>query len=93
MHATSIHQPTFPTIRMVERTIKKRPYIKSRNQLFRKTPKKIMPQTLTTILQYLQESKKVTVNNDSSIVWIFPDSYEIKKPLKKSKSSSRTRSR
>jgi hypothetical protein len=92
MYAASIHQPTLPTIRMVERTIKKRKYLKSRNQLFIKLPKQVMPQTLSTILQYLEELKKVTVNKDGSIVWIFQDSPKVKKRLKKSKSySSRSR--
>lgn len=85
-----IHQPTLSTIRMVERTIKKRKKFKSRNHLFTKLPKKVMQQTITTILAYLVESKKVTVNKDGSIVWIFADSSKIKKRLTKSKSKIRT---
>lgn len=84
----SIHQPTLPTVRMVERTIKKRKYFKSRNQLFTKLPRQVMPQTITIILRYLGESKKVTVNKDGSIVWIFQDSSKVKKGLKKSKRST-----
>jgi hypothetical protein len=70
---------------MVERTLKKRKYFKSRNHLFVKLPKKVMPQTITIILRYLEESKKVTVKKDGSIVWVFPDSFKIKKGLKKSR--------
>ena len=88
----SIHQPTLPTIKMVELTIKKRKYFKSRNQLSTKLPRQVMSRTITTILLYLEESKKVTVNKDGSIVWIFPDSSKIKKGSKKSKSyTSRSR--
>jgi hypothetical protein len=70
---------------MVERTIKKRKYLMSRYQLFTKLPKQVKPQTLTTILKYLEESKKVTVNKDGSSVRIFSDYPKIKKGSKKSK--------
>jgi hypothetical protein len=70
---------------MVERAIKKRKYFKSKNQLFVKLPKQVMPQTLTTILKYLEESNKVTLNKDGSILWIFPDSTKIKERFKKRK--------
>ena len=72
---------------MVERTIKKRKYFKSKNQLFTKLPRQVMPQTITIILRYL-ESKKVTVNKNGSIVWIFQDSSKVKNGLKKSKHST-----
>lgn len=86
MPDTSVHQPNLSTIRMVERTLKKRKYFNSRNQLFIKLPKQVMHQTLSTILQYLEESKKVVLNTDGSIVWIFSDSHKVKNALKKSKS-------
>ena len=73
---------------MVERTIKKRKYFKSRNQLFTILPRQVMHQNITIILRYLQESKKVTVKKDGSIVLIFQDSSEVKKGLKKSKRST-----
>ena len=85
MYSTSVHQPTLSTIRMVERTIKKKRYVSSRNQLFLKLPKQVMFQTLSTILQYLEESNKVTLNKDGSILWIFPGSAKIKERLKKPK--------
>jgi hypothetical protein len=70
---------------MVEREIKRRQYFKSRNELLRKLPKQVMPTTLNTILNYLEESNKIVFNHDGSIVWIFADSPKIKKALKKSK--------
>lgn len=73
---------------MVERTIKKRKYFKSKNQLFTKLPRQVMPQTITIILRYLEESKKVTVNKNGSTVWIFQDSSKVKNGLKKSKHST-----
>ena len=86
MYSTSVHQPTFSTIRMVERTLKKKQYLRSRNQLFIKLPKQVMPQTLSTILRYLEESNKVTLNKDESILWTFPNSAKVKNARKKSKS-------
>jgi hypothetical protein len=74
MPYTLIHQPNLFTIQMVERTLKKRKYFNSRNQLFIKLPKQVMHPTLSTVLKYLEESKKVTLNRDGSIVWIFSDS-------------------
>ena len=50
-----------------------------------------MAKTLGMILQYLEESKKVTVNKDGSCL-VFPDSPKVKKVVKKSKrSTSRSR--
>jgi hypothetical protein len=91
---SSFHQPQLSTIRMVEQKIKKRKYFISRNQLFLSLGKSVMYPTITTILQYLEESKKVTVNKDGSIVWIFTDSHKVRNVLKKSKSyASRSRKR
>ena len=80
----STHQPTLPTIKMVEETMKKKQYFRSKNQLSRQLPKQVMYPTLTRILDYLEESNKIVYNKDGSIVWIFADSHKIK-VLKKSK--------
>jgi hypothetical protein len=74
---------------MVERTLKRRKNFKSRNELLTRLPKQVMHQTVTTILRYLEESKKVAIKKDGSIVWIFADSSKIKKVTKKSKPSTR----
>lgn len=79
------HQPTLPTIKMVEEMIRKSQYFSSKNQIFRKLPKQVMYQTLIKILDYLVESNKIEINKDGSIVWIFADSPQIKKLLKESK--------
>lgn len=85
MYSTRVHQPNLSTIRMVERTLKKKHYLKSRDQLFIELPKQVMFQTISTILQYLEESHKITLNKDGSILWIFRDSAKIKARLKKPK--------
>ena len=79
------HEPTLPTIIMVEEMMKKRQFVNSRNQLFRELPKQVMPQTLNKVLNYLENSNKIILNNDGSIAWIFVDSNKVKKMLKNSK--------
>ena len=44
------HEPTLPTIIMVEEMMKKRQFVNSRNQLFRELPKQVMSQTLNKVL-------------------------------------------
>jgi hypothetical protein len=38
-----------------------------------------MPQTLNTILKYLEELKKVDLNKDGSIVWFFQIPLKLKR--------------
>lgn len=80
----TIHQPNLSTIKMIEEKLKKTRYFRSKNQLFRELPKQVMFQTLSTTLNYLEESNKIVFNKDGSIVWIFADSHKIKKALKDS---------
>ena len=76
---SSFHQPQLSTIRMVEQKIKKKKYFISRNQLFLSLGKSVMYPTITTILDYLEESNKIVFNKDGSIVWIFKGSSKPKK--------------
>ena len=68
---SSFHQPQLSTIRMVEQKIKKKKYFTSRNQLFLSLGKSVMYPTITTILDYLEESNKIVFKKDGSIVWTF----------------------
>lgn len=54
-----LHQPNLSTIRLVEQKLKKKGGFPSRNQLFLSLDKRIMYPTITTILDYLEESKKI----------------------------------
>ena len=74
---------------MVEQKIKKKKYFRSKNQLFQSLGKRVMFPTISTILEYLEESNKIAFKKDGSIVWIFKDSRKVKKPLKKSKTISK----
>lgn len=58
--SSSIHQPQLSTIEMVEQKLKKKKYFRSRNQLFLSLGKRVMYPTITTILDYLEESKKIS---------------------------------
>jgi hypothetical protein len=74
----SFHQPQLSTIRMVEQKIKKKKYLRSRNQLFLSLGKSVMYPTITTILGYLEESNKIAFNKDGSIAWVFKGSSKSK---------------
>ncbi|UCD03471.1 MAG: hypothetical protein JSV63_03710 [Candidatus Aenigmatarchaeota archaeon] len=56
---------------MVEKTIEKAGEFKNKRQLWTSLPKKIMYQTLLTILDYLEYSHKILIDKDGSIVWIW----------------------
>ncbi len=81
----SIHQPTLSTIRIVEQKIEKKKYFRSKHQLFQSLHRRVMYPTITTILDYLEESNKIVFNKEGSIVWIFSDSRKMKNSLKRSK--------
>ena len=76
---SSIHQPQLSTIGMVEQKLKKKKYFRSRNQLFLSLGKRVMYLTITTILDYLEESNKISFKKDRSINWIFKNTRRKKK--------------
>jgi hypothetical protein len=63
------HAPTLRTVLMVEETLEELGFVKTRKELLRKLPRKIMFSTLTIILCYLQSSNKILVTL-SGISWI-----------------------
>ena len=67
---TVLHSPTLESIMMVEKTAKKYSGMYGKYQLWKKLPKKMMYQTFQTILDYLQESNKITIE-DGKIIWIW----------------------
>ena len=56
-----LHQPNLSTIRLVEQKLKKKKYFRSKNQLFLSLGKSVMYPTITTILDYLEESNKIAL--------------------------------
>jgi hypothetical protein len=66
-----IHSPTLESIRMVEKTAKKYSQEYGKYQLWKKLPKKMMYQTYSAILEYLEESGKIMVCKDRCIIYTF----------------------
>jgi len=54
---------------MVEETIKKYSQECGKYQIWKKLPKKMMYQTFLVILDYLQESGKVLIDNEGCVIW------------------------
>lgn len=63
-----IHYPQLDTILMVEETIQKMDYPK-KTELWKALPKKVMYQTFCMIIDYLEQSGKIMIDKDKSIVW------------------------
>jgi len=68
---TFLHSPTLDSVIMVEKTIQKYSQEYGKYQLWKKLPKKMMYQTFTTILDYLEQSGKIIVDKDGCIIWIY----------------------
>ena len=67
-----IHYPRLDTVLMIEDAIKNAKEYPTKAQLLRSLPKKVMYQTFSLILDYLQKSNKILIDRqDGRIVWIF----------------------
>jgi len=78
------HSPTLETIEMVEKSIMKTGYYRSKTHMYNSLPRKVQYPTLIKILKYLVDSNKITFNNDNSITWIFNESPKLRKLVQKS---------
>jgi hypothetical protein len=78
------HAPTLKTVIMVEDVLKEIGFVKNRTALLRKLPKKVQFGTLTTILQYLEESGKIYVGLEG-IVWGENNSPKFREFVKRSR--------
>lgn len=76
--------PRLDTIQMVEKILKKEKSFSTKNKLWRKLPRQVQYPTFTKILDYLEESNKITYDKNDAIVWIFADNSKLKKLLKES---------
>ena len=65
-----LHSPTLESVIMVEKTIQKHSQECGKYQLWQKLPKKMMYQTFQVILDYLEESGKIMIDEDGCIIWI-----------------------
>ena len=81
-----VRSPTLDTVLMVERTIKKYSGEFNRTVLWKKLPKKVMWQTYTIILDYLQSINKIAFDKNNILGYIWsPESakkFINRKPIK-----------
>jgi len=84
VNMSTTHMPRLDTIQMVEKILKKGKAFSSKNTLWRKLPKQVQYPTFVKILNYLEESNKITYDKKNAIVWIFADNKKLKKLLKES---------
>lgn len=75
--------PTLDTVLMVERTIDKYSGEFNKTEIWRKLPRKVMWQTYTVILDYLQSINKIAISKEGIIVYIW--SPEVAKRFAKRK--------
>lgn len=76
------HSPTLNTVLMVEETLKEAGQVITLAELKRRLPKKIMHQTLVTILDYLQLSGKIIIGT-KGILWVYADKKELDELIKR----------
>ena len=79
-----LHEPKLDTVLMVEKAIMNAAEYPSRMELWRSLPKKMQYQTFKRILEYLEASNKIVINNDGRIVWVAADNPRLKKLLEES---------
>ena len=69
--ATILHSPTLESVFMVEETIRKNSQECGKYQLWKKLPKKMMYQTFQVILDYLEQSGKIIIDQEGCVIWTF----------------------
>ena len=84
MTITVLHEPRLDTILMVERAILGAKSYPTKKELWQSLPRKVQYQTFNRILQYLESSTKILIDDDGQIVWTFPDNEKLKKLLRSS---------
>jgi len=65
------HSPRLDTILMVESFIREHSGEYKKRALWENLPKKMMYQTFSTIIRYLQDSRKIATDTDKKICWIY----------------------
>jgi hypothetical protein len=78
MEQKILHSPTLNTVLMVEKTLQETGELIKTSELKKKLPKKVMHQTLNTILDYLQSSGKIIIST-KGILWVYTPREELKK--------------
>ncbi len=76
------HSPTLNTVLMVEEVLKEAGEVMTIAELKRRLPRKVMHQTLTKILDYLQYSGKIVIGT-KGVLWVYTESKELKEFIRK----------
>lgn len=76
------HAPNLNTVLMVEEILKEAGEVISLAELKRRLPRKVMHQTLLTILDYLQMSGKIIIGT-KGILWVFAERKELDELIKR----------
>ncbi len=77
VYTRSRPSPRLETVRMVEDFIREWSGHYKRRALWENLPKKMMYQTYKEIIEYLLESKKIAIDSEGHVGWIFDsDLYE-----------------
>ena len=77
-----LHYPRLDTVLMVEKLIYDTSGEFTKKQLWDRLPKKVMYQTFSVIIDYLLYSRRISVDAEGKIGWIW-DPEGVKKYLKK----------
>lgn len=69
--AKATHSPQLDTILMVEEFIREHSGDYKKRALWENLPKKMMYQTFSTIISYLEDSGKIATDTEKKICWIY----------------------
>jgi len=69
---------------MVEKAILSAKSYPTRKELWMSLPRKVQYQTFSRILQYLESSRKILIDDEGEIVWTFPSNAKLKRLLETS---------
>lgn len=77
-----LHYPNLKTVLQVEKVLQEADAVISKNELKRRLPTQIMHQTLSLILEYLEESGKILIG-EKGISWIQQDNPKLRRLLER----------
>ena len=67
----ALHSPRLDTVLMVESFIREHGGEYKKRALWENLPKKMMYQTFSVIIRYLQDSGKIAIDSEKKICWIY----------------------
>ena len=71
METRVLHYPQLDTVLLVENLIRDKKEVKNKTALWELLGRRVMFQTLTTILDYLEYSGKIYITKDGEILWVY----------------------